>query len=211
MATKIETRFGTLSITEHDSKHKMAGFQSLNTSVSQNPFCQKMRDTENTVCQKCFASKMLNRYKSMEVNSIENGKILSENTFKVEDMPYINATAFRLHSTGELINETHFHNYLNLCVRNPDTILTLWTKRVHIVHNVLEFCDKPKNLILIYSSPSVNKESMLPEYFDKTFTVYNKEYIKTNDVDINCGSKSCLGCMLCYTHNDVKVIKELIR
>ena len=211
MCTKIQTKYGVLSITHHDEKHKMAGFQSLNTSVSQNTFCDSMKRINGAVCQKCFADKMLKRYKSMEVNSIENGRILSTHCMNVDELPLINAKAFRLHSTGELINETHFDNYMKLCDRNPDTIFTLWTKRVNTVSNCLEYREKPKNLILVYSSPLVNIEMQLPEYFDKTFTVYNKEYIKTNDVDINCGSKSCLGCMLCYTHNDVKVIKELIR
>ena len=207
MSQKIITKYGVLTVTDHDSKHKMSGFQSLNTSVSQNKFCQKMRTCESTVCSKCYASTMLKRYKTMELNSIENGRILSENLFKIEDMPYINAKAFRLHSTGELMNNVHFMNYITLALKNPNTIFTLWTKRVSIVDGVLDKCERPSNLILIYSSPVLNIETAKPKNFDKTFTVFDK-YTAEDEV-INCGIKKCSECMLCYTHNNVTVIKEL--
>ena len=45
MALKINTKHGRLSITEHDSNGKLEGFHSLNTSVSNNSFCQKMRNS----------------------------------------------------------------------------------------------------------------------------------------------------------------------
>jgi len=36
-------------------------------------------------------------------------------------------------------------------------------------------------------------------YVDHVFTVYRPTTIEKNNVDINCGSRDCNGCMKCYT------------
>ena len=210
MAKKYQTVHGVLSLTDHVKDGKMDGFRSLNTSVACNKFCQAMRKSKNSViCKSCFASNMEKRYKSLKENNIQNGKILSENLFSVDEMPKLNELAFRIHSNGELINDTHFKNILALCKANPNTIVTLWTKRTNIVYRVLLVEEKPANLILIYSSKMINVEENLPIHFDKTFTVYSKD--QADKVIINCGGKKCRDCMLCYSHNKVTKIKELIK
>ena len=71
---------------------------------------------------------------------------------------------------------------------------------------------KPDNLIIIRSSMFINK-AVKPGYWfvDKTFTVYDKEYIKANQVDINCGARDCINCLKCYTHNDKREIREKLK
>lgn len=46
------------------------------------------------------------------------------------------------------------------------------------------------------------------KYTDKVFTVYTKDFIKENMVDINCGGKHCLTCQLCYRNNGTFYIRE---
>ena len=83
---------------------------------------------------------------------------------------------------------------MNICLNQPMTTFTLWTKRSNIVSRVLKNRDKPKNLILVYSNKYIDKlDIKLPKHFDK---VFNNVSSRTNDV--NCEGK-CLECMKCYT------------
>ena len=47
----------------------------------------------------------------------------------------------------------------------------------------------------------------------KSFTVYDYDYIKEHweEMNINCGSRFCLGCRLCYDLNDVEEISEVLK
>ena len=110
------------------------------------------------------------------------------------------------HSYGELHNAQHFINYLYIAAGNPQTIFTLWTKRKGIVQRVLKSRTKPDNMIIIYSSPVVDKQARLPKGFDKVFTVYSKG--SAQDTTINCHG-SCNTCRLCYSHNDTININEI--
>ncbi len=209
MALKHPTKYGTLTITVHDSKGKLEGFNSINTSVENNKFCQGMRDAEaSTVCKKCFAATMEKRYNALNTNNKNNTIILSENALSLADMPFINSSYFRLHGTGELVNRLHLNNFVTLCKANPNTTFSLWTKRVTIVNRVFREVDKPSNLILIYSSHNLNEEKkVVPKYFDKVFTVYKDKETE----GINCGGNKCKDCLLCYTNNNVTHIRELLK
>ena len=72
---------------------------------------------------------------------------------------------------------------------------------------------KPSNLTIVYSSIFKNTvtENIFKKYafIDKVFTVYTKDYIKENNVKINC-EKSCKNCLKCYKKNNIKYISEEI-
>ena len=78
---------------------------------------------------------------------------------------------------------------------------------------------KPDNLIIIISSLFLNTQwnyETLPYsskywFIDKIFTVYSKKYINDNNIQVNCGSKKCLDCKLCYTKNSIKFINEILK
>jgi len=196
-----------LKITKHVDSGKMADFQSLNTSVEKNDYCNKMRATD-AICRKCYAFNMEKRYKSLRVNIQNNGKMLSSRILHKQELPRVNAVAFRFHSTGELINDIHFINFINIAIDNPLTRFVLWTKRVDIVNKVLKDYELPSNFKLIYSNPKLNsKDIKPPKHFIKVFSVYTKDSDQNN---INCNSK-CRDCMLCYTDNDIKNIREVIK
>ena len=46
---------------------------------------------------------------------------------------------------------------------------------------------------------------------DHLFTVYDKDFIKNNNIEINCGAKSCLGCKKCYIDNNIFYINEQLK
>ena len=77
---------------------------------------------------------------------------------------------------------------------------------------------KPENLSFIVSSNKVNQAEL---YHKKTFsdvnhifTVYDKDYIRENNIDINCGGRACLDCIkkhkACYfTDTELEIREQL--
>ena len=59
---------------------------------------------------------------------------------------------------------------INIVNKNKHCNFTLWSKRNDIIKKYFDKNIKPKNLILIYSNPKLNKPmNKPPKYFDKTF------------------------------------------
>ena len=186
---------------------KMIGIPSLNTDTPSNKFCQGMYNStkENIICKECYSMSMLKTFrKNCRPKFANNSKFLSSKIHDREYLPTCPSTTGRFHSHGELINSIHLENILNICLNQPITTFTLWTKRKNIVSRVLKNRDKPKNLILIYSNPYVDTIIKdVPKHFDKTFN-----NVSTEQDIINCSGK-CLDCMKCYTvGNKVKNIVE---
>ena len=185
-----------INLTTHKAdkrfKNKMDGFTSINVSVKQNPFCMQMQKQDGIICRHCYAKRM---YPAMEAKYSENTELFLSEDFNPE---IIDRKIIRLHSFGELYNELHFKNIIKLVEFNPGTQFTLWTKRADIVAKAMT--KKPSNLILIYSSPVLNKQAKRPKGFDKVFTVYTAD----QNVEINC-MKQCKTCMKCYSKNDKTV------
>ena len=106
-----------------------------------------------------------------------------------------------------MYNATQLANYVSICEKNPWTKFGLWTKNIWILDELFNEhqIQKPNNLSIVVSSPLLNTEMEVDRdkywFVDHVFTVYDKQFIADNDVDINCGAKNCLGCQLCY-HND---------
>ena len=189
---------------------KMLGIPSLNTDTTENKFCKSMYNSnkENLICRECYSMSMLKTFrKNCKPKFFNNSKYLSSKIHPREYLPICPSNVGRFHSHGELINSIHLENILNICLNQPMTTFTLWTKRKNIVNRVLKYRDKPSNLILIYSNPFIDKlDIKLPKYFDKVFNNVSKP---TNDV--NC-SKKCLECMMCNTlGNKTTQIIEVIK
>ena len=175
---------------------KMLGIPSLNTDTPSNKFCQGMYNSkQDIICKECYSMSMLNTFrKNCRPKFINNSKYLSSKIHPREYLPICPSNVGRFHSHGELINSIHLENIMNICLNQPMTTFTLWTKRTNIVNRVLKNRDKPKNLILVYSNKYIDKlDIKLPKHFDK---VFNNVSSKTSDV--NCEGK-CLECMKCYT------------
>ena len=175
---------------------KMLGIPSLNTDTTSNKFCQGMYNSkQDIICNECYSMNMLTTFrKNCKPKFLNNSKYLSTKIHPREYLPICPSNVGRFHSHGELINSIHLENIMNICLNQPMTTFTLWTKRANIVSRVLKNRDKPKNLILIYSNKYIDRlDIKLPKHFDK---VFNNVSSWTNDV--NCEGK-CLDCMKCYT------------
>lgn len=186
---------------------KMTGINSIGTSCANNPWCIKRRENEESVCSKCYASTYMKMRKALKTRLEDNAEILTTRLLRDREIPVTNAAVFRFESFGDLYNATHLANYVLICERNPYTRFALWTKNTWILNELFNECKikKPDNLSIIVSSPKLNEVMEIDRekywFVDHVFTVYDKYFIKTNEVVINCGSRDCLGCQRCY-HKD---------
>ena len=188
---------------------KMDSIKSINTNTLTNEFCIKQNKNKNSICGICFSMNSLKTFRKSCASSWEhNSNLLSKVIIQNELLPTILDAFFRFSSHGELINNTHLINLINITNKNPHCTFTLWTKRKDIINKVFKTMNKPKNLILIFSNSQLNKPiEILPKYFDKTFNNVTKEY---DEKKINCFSK-CKDCLICYKHNNINQIIEYIK
>lgn len=201
---------GKIWVSEHTGK--MEGIGSISTWCGSNPNCVARAKNPDSICSKCYARRM--SYRHSLIDRLKNNtEVLSSEVLKEDDLPFINSSYFRFESFGDLINKTHLINYMNICQKNPQCTFALWTKNFWIVDDVLEEYEKPENLLIVASSGQMNKElDRVPAWADSVFTVYDKDFSKENEVEINCGSRSCLICRKCYTkHEGVMHIHELLK
>lgn len=192
---------------------KMEGMQSLSTSCLCNKYCKNRSSNSELVCSHCYAQRQMKMYKNLNACLERNTKILTGRILKEAEIPMINASFFRFESFGDLINATQVINYFHICKKNKHVHFALWTKNPWIIEEAIESGEKkPSNLQIVYSSPCLN-EVIEPVYdfIDKIFTVFDKNYIKEHNVDINCGAKSCLLCNKCYRKNNVRYINEKLK
>ena len=180
---------------------KMTGMQSLSTSSLNNKFCQARAKDPNSICSKCYAQRALKMFKSADTCFQRNADVLCNRILSKEELPVLNTQWFRFQSHGEILNETEVINYFNICKANKNTHFAIWVKNVKIIDNVIKAgYKKPRNLNIVVSSIYMNKVIDVKQYdwVDRVFTVYDKDYIKDHDVEINCGSEQCLSCLKCY-------------
>ena len=210
--------YGVHITTKHSGK--MAEFASLSTSPSANRFCAARAKCRGSICEKCYAMRMAKRYSTLETALTRNHDVLTSKVIPVEEMPILNFLMFRLEAFGDVENSTQIVNYFNLCRRNPRVQFSIWTKNVSLFRDIFangymgEKVAKPKNLIIIISSPFVNKAEDISShpFADKVFTVYDEGYAKSHGISINCGSLSCASCQRCYNKADrTRYINELVK
>lgn len=195
---------------------KMSGMISLSTSPLKNAHCIKRASNPNMICSHCYSMNLNKMRKSLKEKLIRNTDLLTSSIIPVEEMPIVNVSYFRFEAFGDLQNTTQIANYFNLCKRNPSTSFALWTKNPFIIRQALaEGLSKPKNLIIIYSSPVLNSEvdfnalrKVFP-FIDKIFTVYDKNH--AGNVNINCGANHCLSCLKCYKKRTTAIINERLK
>lgn len=222
----IESVFGEYdSLTIKDLhityKHtgKMNGMISISTSSLVNDGCFKKSLIKGSICSKCYARKQLKRYKNQDLALIRNTMILTSKVYPVDQMPFLNAAFVRFESFGDLNNVNQFTNYVNIALRNPHCTFVIWSKNPHIIADAFNNgIVKPENVIIIYSSFMVNGDRQTFEqvkarypFIDKVFTVYDKKTIAAENININCGARSCIGCMRCYRQNTENVINEQLK
>lgn len=200
---------------------KLEDIVSLSTTCKANPLCQEMMKHEEFICSRCFADSTTDRYVYLEEWLESNYKILTERVLDFDELPEVFTLMCRIESFGDLApgeaGVIQAINYLNFCKRNKYVNIAWWTKHPGQIKKAFERIGmkKPKNLKIVYSSPMIDHEvkweDMVKVYpfIDIVFTVFSKEYIKKNGIEINCGGRSCKHCKICYFRNNIHQVREM--
>jgi len=188
---------------------KLEGMHSISTNTLSNPFCSKM-SKGNTICGFCYSVRMLKTFRQTMVNPLEhNSKFLSEQIMTKREIPKIMDAFFRFNSHGELINTINLENYCLITEDNPWCNFALWSKRIDIVRKHFRTRPIPKNMILVYSNPTINSiMKVAPPPFHKTFNNVEEHLYKKQQ---NCTGQKCRDCLKCYNHDGTNTITEKVK
>ena len=204
--------------TNHEDK--MVDMISLSTSCLISCGDNKMRDNRDLICSVCFSVNLQLMKQTTRDKLIRNTLLLAFYDIPQEAFTGLlkpDVEIFRLESFGDLMNSVQFGNYLKLVRANPRVTFAEWTKKPWIMAHTFKTENKPENLIVIISAPRLNDTITIDKvksdwpFADKVFTVYTKDYITENGVEINCGALKCFTCRKCYEHNGITELKEQVK
>lgn len=205
-------------------KSKLAGINSLSTSCRDNCFCIERIKKTDCICAHCYADTQQKTQLALQDRNTINGIILRNIVIPVKYWKkYVNPSDiskfFRIESFGDVANKTQAINYINFMLAFPRVHFAVWTKNTGIWYFAMQETGKPENMVYIVSSEKVNVPNNHTEKtfgkVDHVFTVYDKQFIKENNVNINCGGRSCMDCIKkgvgCYYRNTEKNICEELK
>ena len=213
--------FEKVWVTDHTKGTKLAGIQSINTSVVLNPICQKRSKNPNSVCAKCYAENLLRMRKALAEHLEENTHILTMpmNDIQIATVP-VSSYFVRIESFGDVANVEQCKNYIRIINAHPMQQFGAWTKNIGLWARAFEELGKPANLSMVFSSPRVNERGKVePKYrkwIDHRFTVWTKaEYERRRFAGgcTACAGISCIsqcGCK-CYKKDTSFDIDEQLR
>ena len=197
-----------LWITENHTG-KMKGMVSCSTCRDCNKRCMRNASIKGSICEKCYAERMMKMYAELKKHLEENFHILTSRVLDESELPRFNNSFVRIESFGDVANEIHAINYIRMINVNPYVHFGWWTKNCDLLKDPIAELGKPKNVQIVRSSLFLNKKvKPYYDFVDKTFTVYDKEYIRKNNININCGGRKCFECLRCYLPNGEKEIRE---
>lgn len=204
-----------------DHTGKMEGMVSVSTCCLENPLCKKNQAIEGSICSHCYAKTMQEMYKDLYAKDVENINLWTKEIIDEKDLPEVNARWFRFESFGDIFNEIHLTNYMNFAKKNPKTRFTLFTKNYGVALAYFKEHKCPENVNIMISSLFLNKRINLEPFYEtgafesgqcKVFTVFDYNFLKEHpEVNINCGSRSCLGCRRCYEKNSTIEVNEILK
>lgn len=195
---------------------KMTGIYSISTAVFLNPQCKKNAATPGSICAHCYASRYAGMRPDLARKLEINTELYTRAIIPADLLPFINAAVIRLESFGDLNNSIQVLNYFEICRKNSHARIALWTKNPRFIDQLINIgYVKPENLSIVYSALFLNTpdSDVLPilnkyAFIDYVFIVYTPEYIKENNIAINCGGRHCLSCLNCYKAGNVRIIRE---
>lgn len=203
---------------------KMNGIISMSTYVGQNKFCvARCNNCNNAICKYCYANSLTNQREGLKHKLIRLHAIFTNIELSIDDIPVLDSSMypfFRFESFGDINNTIQINNYNLFALVNADINFTLWTKNPGIIQAAIN-ADMviSDNLVIGLSSlylntPELGKAKKY-SFIRFLFTVYDDNYIKEHNIVINCGSKHCITCGICYDYlhkygnsGDIYIINE---
>lgn len=204
-------------ITTHDKNHKMAGLQSISTSVLDNPICQARRKEPGSVCAKCYADHLCRYRKPLRDCLARNFSLLNDHLFdEREALRIVFDTRYaRIESFGDVASVTQARNYIRIIRANPDTDFGIWSKNAGIWQQAFELEGKPDNSTFVLSSIHLNRiDEVKPEwqnFVDHVFTVWTPDQYTFEGTPHECAGVFCRKCLKCYKRGTEFIINEKLR
>ena len=187
---------------------KLEGIPALNTDTTSNKYCISQAGNKDSICSSCYSWGMLQTFRKNAVPRFKkNSDIISGSLLADNELPRPKSNVARFNGHGELINTYHVQNIVKFALFHHDVTFTLWTKKKSVIQAFFNKNDKPSNLILIYSNPTVGViYKKVPKHFDKVFNV-----VEQYGESVNCEGK-CTDCLKCYNLDDnTEQIIEVIK
>lgn len=201
--TEID-RYILLSVyqTAYHNSGKVIGTTTLDSSAHNCIFCEKMQKAAEKnpdhICNKCYDKKNESYRKYIKNRHTLNLLIMSSVRFTVKELSRLTVTnIIRINSSGDIENQIHAENMVNVAYAFPWARVGLWTKNKKDVTAAIDKLGKPENLILVQSSPIKGRPARRAKYFDYVFTVYPDK--ESTEKAIAAGACSCNGkeCRAC--------------
>lgn len=199
--------------------NKLEGICSISSSVHDNCFCKARRKIKDCICAYCYAHNQQSYQTGLKEHNILNGFIFRNTILPIEALkklvlifPYL-----RIESFGDVQNVIQARNYIRIIKAFPEKRCAIWSKNIAIWAEAFRIEGKPDNTTYVHSSSFLNKpdDINLDKYpfVDHIFTVYTKSYAKKNKIEINCGGRKCIECIMaqkaCYFRKTSLFINEL--
>tara|TARA_B110000014_G_C20020107_1_gene529240 strand:+ start:496 stop:1080 length:585 start_codon:yes stop_codon:yes gene_type:complete len=185
---------------------KLERIPAYNTNTTSNEFCIRQKDTD-TICGECYSHRMLSTYRKNCVPAFERNSEAFSKPIRWDDLPVLNHAFLRINGHGELINMTHLINCHAIALKNPHCNVVIWTKRAGLIRDYHKHYKQPKNLILIFSNPRIDKPIPVPRGFDKVFN-----NVQSDNTPQNCTGKKCIECLACYRKDSgTDIIVEAVK
>lgn len=206
-------------VTTHDKEHKLAGIESVSTSVVENKICQARRKDTKSVCAKCYAEALVNCRVSLGDHLRNNYNILNAGLIPTEKFYNLFSTVLgRIESFGDCASLIQGENYTRMIKANPETHFAIWSKNYAFYFKVWDRVGKPGNTTFVLSSSEINVPfdmSKLPEkwrgYVDHVFTVWDIDKYPLHDMAGHCAGVRCMSCQKCYHNGTPFYINECLR
>jgi len=189
---------------------KLKGIPAINTNTLTNPFCIRQHQKTGTICPECYSFTMLEGYRKNCTPAFERNSALLSEHIPWDELPVLNFAYVRYSAHGEIINYQHYLNLVRIALKNPQTTFVLWTKRASIVrqYQARPIHGMPRNLILIFSNPRIDRVIDVPRGFHKVFN----NVAKGSTAPQNCTGKKCMDCLACYRKDSgTDVIVEMVK
>ena len=207
-----------LWVVNHNA-NKLEGISSISSSVHDNCFCKARQAIKDCICKFCYAFNQQSYQTGLKEHNILNGIILRNilipvKAFKVLSIIY---PVLRIESFGDVANVIQARNYIRIIKAFPKKRCAIWSKNLMIWEKAFQEEGKPDNTTFVFSSSYLNKPEIINRdkfpFIDHVFTVYTKDFVKKNNITINCGGKKCMECIRkkqnCYYRNTEFYINEL--
>lgn len=189
---------------------KIEGIFSLDSSATNCAFCRKMREyaaahpEKQCICGSCYDVRQEGFKLAALARHTLNLIIMSATVYSREELATVPVYGLtRVNSSGDSSGDVYAENMVLFAAAHPACRVTAWAKNTAGYIRACRKHGKPENLLLICSSPFIDKTAPLPEYFDYTFTVYStpekiREALAAGAME--CNGKKCRECgYSCYT------------